>query len=83
MRCDSVVCTQWLVRLVGVGLLLGIVGSNAVAESEAEYITTLGLTRFEQKVSAPDFTVTTITGATLRMSDLKGKVVLLNFWATW
>jgi cytochrome oxidase Cu insertion factor (SCO1/SenC/PrrC family) len=71
------------VRLVGVTLLLGIVGSNAAAESEAEYMTTLGLTRFEQKVPAPDFTVTTITGETLRLSDLKGKVVLLNFWATW
>jgi cytochrome oxidase Cu insertion factor (SCO1/SenC/PrrC family) len=59
------------------------VGGNAAAESVAEYMTTLGLTRFEQKVSAPDFTVTTITGETLRLRDLKGRVVLLNFWATW
>ncbi len=33
--------------------------------------------------TAPDFTTTTLDGATLRLSDLRGKVVLLDFWATW
>src|SRR5476651_1724952 len=32
---------------------------------------------------APDITVTALNGSTLKLSDLKGKVVLLNFWATW
>lgn len=32
---------------------------------------------------APDFTVQTVDGATVSLSDFKGKVVLLNFWATW
>ncbi len=32
---------------------------------------------------APDFTLPTLSGAPIRLSDLRGKVVLLNFWVTW
>ena len=32
---------------------------------------------------APDFTLTSLSGDTISMKDLRGKVVLLNFWATW
>jgi peroxiredoxin len=33
--------------------------------------------------AAPDFLVKDIRGNTFRLSDLKGKVVVLDFWATW
>ncbi|BDI28124.1 hypothetical protein CCAX7_001750 [Capsulimonas corticalis] len=32
---------------------------------------------------APDFTATTPDGASIKLSDLKGKVVVLDFWSTW
>ena len=32
---------------------------------------------------APDFTLSTPSGASLSLAELRGKVVLLNFWATW
>jgi peroxiredoxin len=34
-----------------------------------------------QRVAAPDATFTTIEGQTLATADLRGKVVLVNFWA--
>lgn len=32
---------------------------------------------------APDFEVQMFDGSTVKLADLKGKVVLVNFWATW
>jgi cytochrome c biogenesis protein CcmG/thiol:disulfide interchange protein DsbE len=32
---------------------------------------------------APDFQATTFDGGKLSLADLKGQVVVLNFWATW
>ncbi len=33
--------------------------------------------------SAPDFTRDALNGAPVHLADYRGKVVLLNFWATW
>lgn len=44
------------------------------------YIDEPGLARARM---APAFSVTTLTGQRVALDDLKGKVVLLDFWATW
>ena len=31
----------------------------------------------------PDFVLSTLSGETVQLSDLKGKKVILNFWASW
>jgi peroxiredoxin len=33
--------------------------------------------------TAPDFTLTDLQGNTVQLSQLRGKTVVLNFWATW
>ena len=42
-----------------------------------------GLRLLKEKISARDFSLPTTGGETLSLSQLKGKVVFLNFWATW
>lgn len=34
-------------------------------------------------VVAPEFSLTTLTKRKVRLSDLRGKVVVINYWATW
>ncbi|MFJ7735943.1 redoxin domain-containing protein [Lysinibacillus sp. NPDC097287] len=37
----------------------------------------------EKGDTPPDFTLTTLDGQKVTLSDLRGKKVILNFWATW
>ena len=39
--------------------------------------------RRAREAYAPDFSITTADGEYLSLDDLKGKVVLLDFWGTW
>lgn len=36
-----------------------------------------------EKGPAPDFTLTSFKGETYTLSQLRGKVVIINFWASW
>ena len=47
--------------------------SEAMAKLEAD----------DRKRSEANFTLTDLSGKTWTLRDLRGKVVLLNFWATW
>ena len=47
----------------------GATGAAAVCEGKAK--------------KAPDFELADYTGKKVRLADYKGKVVFVNFWATW
>ncbi len=56
------------------GLLLGVVVSGS-AQSP--------LSPVAVGKPAHDFSLTLLSGQTVRLSDFRGKIVLLNFWASW
>jgi peroxiredoxin len=37
----------------------------------------------EETTPAPEFTIKDLRGRTVSLADFKGKVLVLNFWATW
>jgi thiol-disulfide isomerase/thioredoxin len=43
----------------------------------------MGLISIAEKPDAPDLTLADMAGKRITLSSLKGKIVLLNFWATW
>ena len=53
-------------------------GTAAESADETAATTLVGV-----GAAAPDFTVELFDGGELTLSSLRGKVVLLNFWATW
>lgn len=43
----------------------------------------LGISLFDAREKAPEIRAPDLSGRLLHLSDYRGKVVLLNFWATW
>ena len=41
------------------------------------------VTGFKPGDTPPDFELATLSGELVRLSDYKGKKVILNFWASW
>ena len=37
----------------------------------------------DQKIKAPDFTLKSSLGENLKLSEQRGNVIMLNFWASW
>jgi peroxiredoxin len=48
-----------------------------------ELLAALELSGYRAEVTPPDFESRTATGRPLSLADLRGRVILLNFWATW
>jgi peroxiredoxin len=76
---------RWLLVAVGGGLLVA--AFTPLPERVAVW---LSGQRVEAQGCSPDapeanldFTLKDMNGAEVKLADLKGKVVLLNFWATW
>jgi peroxiredoxin len=79
VRSDRVRLVTWAIVLLV--LVLAVVGT---------YSERWGLDRLGQRSAgvsvgqpAPSFSTTNLAGAMLSLEDFRGRVVVLNFWATW
>ena len=63
------------IRILRIILVLVIVLTIFSAANAQQAITIIN--------NAPDFTAKTLDGKSVTLSELKGKVVLVTFWATW
>ena len=59
------------IKNLTLGLLVTVFAATSLASSDLE----------GQK--APDFALKSSTGENLRLSEYRGEVVMINFWATW
>jgi cytochrome oxidase Cu insertion factor (SCO1/SenC/PrrC family) len=42
-----------------------------------------GVEKFRVPVEAPEFSLTDLSGSKIVLKELRGKVIVLNFFATW
>lgn len=70
----------WIIAAFCALLFCAMPTSASAQNQDAEIAAT---TIVKAGMEAPNFTVTMFDGSQLTLSDLKGKVVLVNFWATW
>jgi cytochrome c biogenesis protein CcmG/thiol:disulfide interchange protein DsbE len=64
------------------GVVIIVVGSQLLGRPGPVTVTVAG-GRAAVGHTAPDFSTQTLDGARVRLSQYRGKPVLLNFWATW
>ncbi|MCG1023415.1 redoxin domain-containing protein [Sutcliffiella horikoshii] len=61
----------------------GNIEADSVDITKDESIPGVDLGEVQEGNTAPDFTLTKLDGSEFKLSDYRGKKVILNFWATW
>jgi len=66
------------------GVLVGLLVLSGVwLMTGRDNATIPAITEVQKVYDAPEFTLENLDGTPVKLSDFKGKVVLLNFWGTW
>ncbi|MDW8292648.1 MAG: TlpA disulfide reductase family protein [Anaerolineae bacterium] len=69
--------------LIGVGLALLVINANPAATQGAGGLSPSTRALLREGAPAPQFSLRTFDGQTISLADLRGKPVLINFWASW
>lgn len=57
--------------------------TTASEDPNQNLYSSLGIQRINPPVEAPDFVLKDLEGSLVSLKDFQGKVIFLNFWATW
>ena len=60
-----------------------VVFALAGASASPEAMKALAITEIREKTLVPDMSLPTLEGRPLALKELRGRVLLVNFWATW
>jgi hypothetical protein len=69
--------------LLGIVSLCLVFGGFSMVHAESAPLPPNGLEALKQPAAMPSFHLPTTSGGTLDSATLKGKVVVVRFWATW
>jgi cytochrome c biogenesis protein CcmG/thiol:disulfide interchange protein DsbE len=69
--------------LIGAGLAFLVLSSNNAANNGMIAIPTSSRTLVREGMPAPQVALNTLDGKPVSLAGLKGKAVLVNFWASW
>lgn len=53
------------------------------AFGDTHYMNALAMIKFDKRIKAPNFIIKDLNGNAISLENYRGKVVFLNFWATW
>ena len=71
------------VGLYFLGLFLVLLAGDFRLWAQEDPLAKWGVYRLDPKIDAPEFTLPDLNGTKRNLSDFQGKLILLNFWATW
>lgn len=92
--CESIEAMKIKVTISVLVLLLPLAGlilsregfphrGKAPTTTQGDLLKSLNIEKFDKGSPAPDFTLKDLQGNRISLRDLRGKVIFLNFWATW
>ena len=73
--CITLIIFIWFLSISSTGLVY--------SAGVDELMASIGITSLPKGKIASDFTLKDLNGKVVSLSDYRGKIVFLNFWATW